>query len=50
VHGVCSGSRYSFTAEYYKNDLLTVTNDNHGIGIILLAAVEVIKLKRWQLE
>lgn len=50
VHGVCSGSRYSFTAEYYKDDLLTVTNDNHGIGIMLLAAVEVIQLKRWQLE
>jgi unsaturated rhamnogalacturonyl hydrolase len=50
VHGVCSGSRYSFTADYYKEDLLTVTNDNHGIGIMLLAAVEVIKLKQWQLE
>jgi unsaturated rhamnogalacturonyl hydrolase len=48
VHGVCSGSRYSFTAEYYKEDLLTVLNDNHGIGIMLLAGTEVLKLKRWQ--
>lgn len=45
VHGVCSGSRYSFASDYYKYDLLTVTNDNHGIGIMLLAAVEVMKLK-----
>lgn len=47
VHGVCSGSRYSFTAEYYKEDLLTVFNDNHGIGIMMLAGTEVLKLKRW---
>ncbi|MGG4343052.1 glycoside hydrolase family 88 protein [Paenibacillus lautus] len=37
VHGVCSGSRYSFTGDYYKKDLLTVVNDNHGIGIMMLA-------------
>ncbi|MBD0378697.1 glycoside hydrolase family 88/105 protein [Paenibacillus sedimenti] len=47
VHGVCSGSRYSFTADYYKYDLLTVTNDNHGIGIMMLAGTEVAKLKEW---
>ena len=47
VHGVCSGSRYSFTAEYYKEDLLTVVNDNHGIGIMMLAGTEVLKLKQW---
>lgn len=45
VHGVCSGSRYAFTAEYYKKDLLTVINDNHGIGIMMLAGSEVAKLK-----
>ncbi|WP_372634928.1 glycoside hydrolase family 105 protein [Cohnella sp.] len=45
VHGVCSGSRYSFASDYYMYDLLTVTNDNHGIGIMLLAAVEILKLK-----
>lgn len=47
VHGVCSGSRYSFTADYYKDDLRTVTNDNHGIGIMMLAGTEVMKLKIW---
>ncbi|KOY14278.1 glycoside hydrolase family 88/105 protein [Paenibacillus xylanivorans] len=46
VHGVCSGSRYAFTAEYYDKDLLTVTNDNHGIGIMMLAGTEVAKMKK----
>ncbi|MBE1441008.1 glycoside hydrolase family 105 protein [Paenibacillus sp. OAS669] len=48
VHGVCSGSRYAFTPDYYKYDLLTVTNDNHGIGIMMLAGTEIAKLK-WYL-
>jgi len=46
VHGVCSGSRYAFTSEYYDKDLLTVTNDNHGIGIMMLAGTEVAKMKK----
>ncbi|WP_440115461.1 glycoside hydrolase family 88/105 protein [Paenibacillus sp. QZ-Y1] len=46
VHGVCSGSRYAFTAEYYNKDLLTVTNDNHGIGIMMLAGTEVAKMRK----
>ncbi|MDN4605136.1 glycoside hydrolase family 88 protein [Paenibacillus sp. F6_3S_P_1C] len=46
VHGVCSGSRYAFTEEYYNKDLLTVTNDNHGIGIMMLAGTEVAKMKK----
>ncbi|MCM3626841.1 glycoside hydrolase family 88 protein [Paenibacillus glycanilyticus] len=41
VHGVCSGSRYSFSPDYYMHDLRTVVNDNHGIGIMLLAGVEI---------
>ncbi|CAM4426515.1 glycoside hydrolase family 88 protein [Paenibacillus phoenicis] len=45
VHGVCSGSRYSFSPDYYMEDLRTVRNDNHGIGIMMLAAVEVLRLK-----
>lgn len=28
-----------------KKDLLTVLNDNHGIGIMMLAGTEMIKLK-----
>lgn len=47
VYGVCSGSRYSFTPEYYKEELRTVTNDNHGIGIMMLAGVEVCQLLNW---
>ncbi|MDM5280376.1 glycoside hydrolase family 88 protein [Paenibacillus silvae] len=46
VHGVCSGSRYAFTAEYYDQDLRTVTNDNHGIGIMMLAGTEVAKMEK----
>ncbi|MBD2869324.1 glycoside hydrolase family 88/105 protein [Paenibacillus arenilitoris] len=45
VHGVCSGSRYSFSPEYYMHDLRTVVNDNHGIGIMMLAGVEISRLK-----
>lgn len=46
VYGVCSGSRYSFTPEYYKEELRTVTNDNHGIGIVMLAGVEVCRMRQ----
>ncbi|WP_411343596.1 glycoside hydrolase family 105 protein [Paenibacillus sp. WLX1005] len=46
VHGVCSGSRYAFTPEYYDRDLRTVTNDNHGIGIMMLAGTEVARMKQ----
>ena len=45
IYGVCGGSAYSFTSEYYKKDLLTRQNDTHGIGIVLLAGIEVMKLK-----
>ncbi|MDQ0110894.1 glycoside hydrolase family 88/105 protein [Paenibacillus harenae] len=45
VHGVCSGSRYSFSPDYYMYDLRTVVNDNHGIGIMMLAGVEINNLK-----
>ncbi|PAD80214.1 glycoside hydrolase family 88/105 protein [Paenibacillus campinasensis] len=45
VHGVCSGSRYSYSPYYYMDDLRTVLNDNHGIGIVMLAGVEIMQLK-----
>ncbi|WP_019637667.1 glycoside hydrolase family 88/105 protein [Paenibacillus fonticola] len=45
VHGVCSGSRYSFIPDYYMYDLRTVVNDNHGIGIMMLAGVEICRLQ-----
>ena len=44
VHGVCRGSLYSFTPEYYKNVLLWNLNDVHGTGIVMLAGIEVLKL------
>lgn len=44
VHGVCKGSGFSFTKEYYRDELFWVTNDNHGIGIVLLAGNELLSL------
>jgi rhamnogalacturonyl hydrolase YesR len=44
IHGVCRGSEFSFSPSYYKNELLPILNDTHGIGIVLLAGVEVRKL------
>ncbi len=45
VHGVCRGSEFSFQSEYYKKDLLWNLNDTHGIGIVLLAGIEVVHLR-----
>ncbi|MBD2866978.1 glycoside hydrolase family 88/105 protein [Paenibacillus arenilitoris] len=45
VHGVCVGSRYAFSSDYYKNELPWATNDTHGIGIVMLAGVEIAKLR-----
>lgn len=47
VHGVCRGSGYSFTPDYYKDELLWITNDTHGIGIVLLAGIEKAKMESW---
>jgi rhamnogalacturonyl hydrolase YesR len=47
VYGVCIGSGFSFQAEYYKNDLPWRTNDTHGIGIVLLAGVEIMRLENF---
>ncbi|MCL6591402.1 MAG: glycoside hydrolase family 88 protein [Firmicutes bacterium] len=44
IYGVCRGSGFSFTADYYKNDLSWNLNDTHGTGIVLLAGVEVWKM------
>ena len=46
VYGVCRGSEFSFTPEYYKKELLWNLNDTHGIGIVLLAGVEVLRLMK----
>jgi len=47
IHGVCRGSEFSFTSEYYKKDLLWNLNDTHGIGIVLLAGVEVLRMSKF---
>lgn len=47
VHGVCRGSNYSFSPDYYKYELLWRTNDTHGIGIVMLAGGQVIQLMEW---
>ncbi len=39
--GVCRGSGYSFSKEYYANDLSWNRNDTHGTGIVILAGVVV---------
>lgn len=44
VYGICRGSSYSFTPEYYKEELLWIVNDPHGIGIVLLAGIETMAL------
>ena len=46
IYGVCRGSGFSFTSDYYKNDLSWNLNDTHGIGIVLLAGLEVLNLSR----
>lgn len=47
VYGVCRGSNFSYNPFYYKYDLLPITNDTHGIGIILLAGDETVKMTEW---
>lgn len=47
VYGVCRGSNFSYNPLYYKYDLLPIKNDTHGIGIILLAGDETIKMTEW---
>ncbi|WP_062051183.1 glycoside hydrolase family 105 protein [Bacillus sp. JCM 19034] len=46
VYGVCQGSGYAFTTSYYRDDLTWILNDTHGIGIVLLAGIEVLKLEK----
>ncbi|WP_179091737.1 glycoside hydrolase family 88/105 protein [Paenibacillus borealis] len=46
VYGVCRGSGYSFNKLYYKDELTWQLNDTHGIGIVLLAGIEVHRLVR----
>lgn len=44
VWGVCRGSEFSCSKHYYAEQLLPRLDDTHGIGIILLALCERMKL------
>ena len=44
LYGVCRGSEFSFNPKYYSEHLLPQLNNTHGIGITLLAGVEILKL------
>ncbi len=43
LFGVCRGSEFSFSSDYYKYDLTPRVNDTHGVGIALLAMCEYLK-------
>ena len=45
VHGVCRGSEFAFNPRYYAEHLLPRLNDTHGVGIVLLAGTEILKLR-----
>ncbi len=47
IYGVCRGSEFSFSPEYYKKELSWNLNDTHGIGIVLLAGTEVLQLRHY---
>lgn len=46
VYGVCRGSGYSFSPLYYKDQLSWLLNDTHGIGIVMLAGIEALRMSR----
>ena len=43
LYGVCQGSGFSFSRAYYRT-LMWNFNDTHGIGIVMLAGVELMKM------
>jgi rhamnogalacturonyl hydrolase YesR len=46
LYGVCRGSGFSFSRAYYRA-LSWNFNDTHGIGIVMLAGVEIMRLAEW---
>jgi rhamnogalacturonyl hydrolase YesR len=44
IYGVCRGSEFAFNPRYYAEHLLPRVNDTHGIGIVLLAGIELLKI------
>lgn len=47
IYGVCKGSAYSYTPDYYKYELGWNLNDTHGVGIVMLAGIETLALDRY---
>ena len=45
LYGVCRGSEFAFNPRYYSEHLLPQLNNTHGIGITLLAGVEMRRLE-----
>jgi rhamnogalacturonyl hydrolase YesR len=45
IYGVCRGSEFAFNPRYYAEHLLPRVNDTHGIGIVLLAGIELLKIR-----
>ena len=50
VYGVCRGSDFSFTEDYYKNELSWNLNDTHGTGIVMLAGIETLNMQKFLKE
>ena len=48
LYGVCRGSEFAFNPRYYSEHLLPQLNNTHGIGITLLAGVEMLKLNAYE--
>lgn len=48
LYGVCRGSEFAFNPTYYSEHLLPQLNNTHGIGITLLAGVEMMKLNAYK--
>ncbi|MBR1614846.1 MAG: glycoside hydrolase family 88 protein, partial [Treponema sp.] len=47
LYGVCRGSEFAFNPRYYSEHLLPQLNNTHGIGIVLLAGVEMLRLEEY---
>lgn len=48
LYGVCRGSEFAYNPVYYSEHLLPQLNNTHGIGITLLAGVEMMRLSEFK--
>ncbi|MFS1030056.1 glycoside hydrolase family 105 protein [Enterococcus casseliflavus] len=49
LYGVCRGSGFSYSKTYYKQ-LGWLLNDSHGIGIVVLAGIELMQMQEFKDE